>query len=124
MIDRRKYQEHRLVWLYVYGAVPQAPLEIDHINHDKTDNRIVNLREATRAQNIGNSKLQKGRTFKGAYQRGDKWISIFRQDGKLVWLGTFNTAEEAHAAYCKAAKEKFGEFFHSGIPEKPGVNAV
>lgn len=51
-IDGRKYKAHRLAWLHVHGEWPYP--EIDHINRIKLDNRLVNLRRATRAENNAN----------------------------------------------------------------------
>jgi hypothetical protein len=122
LIDGKSYMEHRLAWLYVYGKFPDL---LDHINRDPSCNRIDNLREATQKQNTRNRKSIKT-GLKGAYwkKRNNKWASSICCDGKQVHLGYFDTAEEAHVAYCVAAKEKFGEFFYSGIPDEPGVNAA
>jgi hypothetical protein len=57
-IDYKKYSAHRLAWLYVHGDWPAG--EIDHINRDRTDNRISNLRVATRRQQIENSERPMG----------------------------------------------------------------
>ena len=115
-IDGVSYRAHRIIWLYVTGEWPQT--EIDHINLDKQDNSWKNLRLATHKQNMTNvaPKIRKDGTrhLKGAYRadRGlnDRWFAQIRHNNKVVRLGTFDTPEEAHAAYCKAAKELFGEF--------------
>lgn len=107
-IAGKLYKAHRLAWLYVYGVFPK---HLDHINRNPTDNRIKNLREATKLQNSGNSKTRRA-GLKGAYwhKPDRKWTSAVA--GK--WLGNFNTEQEAHAAYCKAAKKVYGEFFNPG----------
>jgi hypothetical protein len=114
-IDGKDYASHRLAWLYVYGCWPKN--QLDHINRNKSDNRIKNLREATNGQNGANSKAKPSHSkLKGAHwhSRDKKWFSHIWYDGKKHFLGRFATAEEAHAAYCETAKKLHGEFFHSG----------
>lgn len=111
-IDGRRYQAHRLAWLYVHGRWPAN--QIDHINRDRGDNRLSNLREATQSQNKANSNTYRNNTtgYKGvAAVRGkQRWWARIRVNGHLRYLGTFDTPEDAHAAYCRAASETFGEF--------------
>ena len=108
-IDKKMYYAHRLAWLYVNGILLD---EIDHINLDKEDNRICNLRPADRFDNSHNKGLQKNNTsgFKGVWFEGKKWRSRIKIKNKKINLGSFNTPEEAHAAYCEAAKTLHGEF--------------
>ena len=124
-IDGVRYYSHRLAWLYVYGELPK---HIDHINQDKTDNRISNLREANKVQNGGNSKARKSRSgLKGAcwHKASGRWVARVQYDGRQIYLGLFDTAEEAHATYCCAAEELYQEFFSSGNPgSQPGASAV
>lgn len=107
-LNYKRYFGHRLAWLYVHGYWPTG--EIDHINMDKGDNRICNLRDATREQNRHNTTMTKRNTT------GFKGVSFHRKMGKFQahhrrhWLGYFQTAEAAHAAYAKAATEAAGEF--------------
>lgn len=56
MIEGKKYLSHRLAWFYMTRTWPVNC--IDHVNRNRTDNRWVNLREATRSQNQMNSKLR------------------------------------------------------------------
>lgn len=89
----------------------------DHKNGNGLDNRKANLRTATtlqnqmnRAPNIrGTSKL-KGAWFDGSSTNLNKWRSAIRINGRLKYLGRFETAEQAAAAYQRAATEYFGEF--------------
>lgn len=106
---RRRFFVHRLAWLYAYGEWP--PGFIDHANGDRSDNRIVNLRIATPTQNMANRRAQGGRTLKGITRAyGGKWRAMISIYGRQTVIGTFDTAEEAHAAYFKRAIEVHGEF--------------
>ena len=103
---------HRLAWLYVHGRWPAN--QIDHINGIRDDNRITNLREATNAENARNAKrLRSNKSgYKGVYwhKSNRRWIAQVNIDGRCSHLGSFGTAEAAHAAYCDAATKHYGEF--------------
>jgi hypothetical protein len=98
--------------MFVTGRVP--PLHLDHKNRDKTDNSWDNLREATPSQNQGNRARIRLSGLKGALFRRNKFEAAITVGGKKRYLGTFVTAEEAHAAYCAAARTLFGEFWYDG----------
>lgn len=107
-VDGRTYKAHRLAWLYVHGAWP--PDQIDHINGIRGDNRIVNLREATRAENQGNQRKARSDNktgLLGVFRAGGS--SKFRAQiclrGNKLHIGYFSTAEEAHQAYLAAKRE-------------------
>jgi hypothetical protein len=102
----RAYQAHRLAWLHVYGRWPVG--EIDHINGAKDDNRISNLREATRSENLQNQRraTRGSKTgFLGVYPSFGKFGAQIMLAGKTRHIGTFETAEQAHAAYVRAKRE-------------------
>lgn len=113
-IDGRSYRAHRLVWYYIYGS--EAPFEIDHIDGDRSNNRLSNLRLATKSQNRKNTKRHRDNKsgFKGVvFQKHTKknpWRSVITYGGKSHHLGNFPTPEDAHAAYVRAARSTFGEF--------------
>lgn len=113
-IDGRKrgFKEHRLAWLLVHGKWPTN--QIDHVNGDRSDNRIVNLREATNSQNMMNRKLNanSGSGVKGvSFHRGSqRWRARLQFNGKRIHLGDFKNKEAAEIAYEAAAKRHFGEF--------------
>lgn len=104
---------HRIAWAIYYGECAGG-FEIDHINRDKSDNRICNLRLATRSQNSMNVAAQKNNSskLKGAHwnSRTGKYRSKIMLNGKEHFLGYFTTAEEASAAYAEASKKLHGEF--------------
>lgn len=107
------YAAHRLAWLIVTGVWPKD--EIDHRNLDKLDNRWINLREATHSQNAHNARKRSDNTsgFKGvSYDKSrGRWRATIEKDGGgQRFVGRFHTAQEAHAAYLRAAIEQFGEF--------------
>lgn len=102
-----------MIWAVVKGEWP--PHEIDHKDTNTFNNRIGNLRKATRSKNHMNKTTgnkNKTHPLKGAYfdKRRGKWFSQIMINRKGRRLGTFVTAEEAHAAYVQAAAETFGEF--------------
>jgi hypothetical protein len=111
IVDYKKYYAHRLAWLHVFGFMPT---EIDHIDGDRTNNRINNLRPATRTQNMANSKRPKSssRSPRGVYwvKANKNWKAVISINNRSVHLGTFLTPEEAQAAYAAAAKKHRGEF--------------
>lgn len=109
---KRLYLGHRVAWLLHHGAWPVHG--IDHINGDKSDNRIANLREATQHQNGGNQRLRRNNTsgFKGVCWDTwtNRWVATIMAHGKHHNLGRFDSPEDAHAAYMTAAVELYGDF--------------
>ena len=106
------YMAHRLAWVHANGKWPAK--HIDHINGNPSDNRLCNLREATRSQNMRNmNPNRKNRTgFLGVRFRehhGKFEARVFR-DGKLVWHAYFDTAQEAASARRAKVGELDGEF--------------
>jgi hypothetical protein len=105
------YYEHRLVWLYHYGHLPED--YIDHINRIKDDNRIENLREANRHQNQWNTGSCGGRSkYKGVCYRKDKnkWCARYRNHGQRFHVGYYATELEAAIAYDKAVEHLHGKY--------------
>lgn len=112
-ISGKEYPCSRLAWLYEFGEWPN--LEVDHIDRDKINNRISNLRLANRSQNAINRRLQSNNSsgLKGVWKRKniDSWVAQIGLNGKTIRLGSFKSPEEAHKAYLLKAKEIHGEFF-------------
>lgn len=108
-VDKTLYSAHRLAWFYVHSA---WPLEIDHANRKRDDNRIRNLREALPSQNKANQHAMKNNKL------GIRGVSVWRkkyrvalgQNGKQVHIGVFNTLEEAQKAAEEGRKKLHGEF--------------
>ncbi len=102
---------HRIIWKMIYGT---EPAEIDHIDCDKHNNRIENLREASRTQNHANRRVRRDSAsgIKGVYWEASRqrWHAKIRINGRQTHLGRFNTVEAARAAYVDAANRAYGEF--------------
>jgi len=101
----RRYRAHRLAWLWVHGEWPKG--EIDHINGERDDNRLENLRDVPMVMNQQNRRraLKRNQTgmlgvspTKGRFKAG-----IYA--GRDIHLGVFDTPEEAHEAYLRAKRE-------------------
>ena len=103
-IEGKGHLTHRLAWYLMYGKFPKY--FIDHKNGIPTDNRLSNLREATAHQNSQNCKAR-GTSFN---KKGKKWEARLSLNSKDLFLGYFNTEEEAHQAYIKG-KRKYHPFW-------------
>lgn len=90
-VDGKRYAAHRLAWFYVYGKWPAY--QIDHINRDKDDNSISNLRDVDQSTNLANTGPQKNNTsgVKFVHKSGKRWIVSIK--GK--YSSSFETIEEA-----------------------------
>ena len=100
-LDDVLYTAHQLAWFYVHNEWPTH--QLDHINGDRADNRIANLRQATNAQNAQNRKRRDNRSgFSGVRKENKKWLAEIKVNYKPIRLGLFATPEEAHKAYLKA----------------------
>ena len=117
VIDSDTFRAHRLAWLYVTGTFPKS--QIDHINGNRDDNRLTNLREATSAENRQNNGMYRSNTsgFAGVtwHVARKKWRSQIQVDGKNMGLGYFDTPDAAQLAYLEA-KAKFHSF--SPVPRE------
>lgn len=101
------YKAHRLAWFYMTET---WPIEVDHENRVKSDNRWTNLREATRVKNNQNAFRQPGELLPGVRRQGLKFVGQIQVDKVKIYLGTFDTEQEAHNSYREASLEHFGEF--------------
>ena len=111
----KKYKAHRLVFLYHNGYIPKV---LDHIDNDRTNNRIENLRIATRGQNNQNAKIRKDNTsgVKGVFwnNRTQKWTAAL-QHNKQKWKKTFDTLEEAKIEIESVRMKLHKEFANHGV---------
>lgn len=107
----KRYMEHRIVWLHVYGEWP-GDRDIDHINGDRCDNRIANLRLADRSHNNANRGVDVRNMIglKGVERTNSKWRARIHKGGRRFELGVYSTPEAANAAYEEAAVRLYGAF--------------
>ncbi len=95
--DGKSYEAHRIAWLLHYGVKPEN--QIDHINHIRTDNRILNLRDVTQAENHRNMSKAKnnkhGVTGVVWHKRSKRWQAQISVDGKNTYLGSFVSFSDA-----------------------------
>lgn len=108
----RRIAVHRVIFFMHHGYCPP---EVDHINRNRTDNRIENLRDPlSHSNNLGNQSHQVGTSsrFKGVCwdKNRSKWIAMIKINRRNKFLGRFNSEEDAATAYNRAAYSHFGEF--------------
>ena len=112
---KKKFYVHRLVFLYHHGYTPKF---IDHINGNKQDNRIENLREVTQCQNMMNvGKTSYNSTgYKGvSYNKNrNKWVAQIKQNKVHFYLGSYDSPEKAYEVYCQKAIELHGQYINLG----------
>lgn len=115
-VRRGVWQTGKVLSVNLHREIMNAPkgVQVDHINGDGLDNRRSNLRLATNTENSCNQSKQSNNTsgFKGVYWHKvvKKWQVCIRKNYHLIYIGYYNTPEEAALAYDKAALEHFGEF--------------
>ena len=111
-VNNQSYKEHRAIWMWYTGKLPSKYL--DHINGDRTDNRVFNLRECTHQQNCQNrTSANYAKTSKyigvSRYNKSEKWTALIGVNNKQINLGRFNSEEDAYQAY-RNAKVKYHTF--------------
>ena len=121
-IQYKKYFTHRLAWLFVYGG-SYGDVTIDHIDRNKLNNSIDNLRESSRSENCANIGLRRTNTsgYVGiVYVPGERkaWKAQIRHNRKRFLVGYFLTPEEAAKARDKKALELFGEYAYTNFPRE------
>lgn len=116
--NRKLLRSHRLAW---YMTHQQVPDQIDHINGDRTDNRITNLRNCTHTQNCRNCKIRKNNTSKCVGVHWDKnnrkWQASIKVNYVSIHLGRFDDIEDAKQARIEAENKYYGEFAPSNRTE-------
>lgn len=113
--DGKQYRAHRIAWALFYGVKPID--QIDHINGDKLDNRISNLRQANNSQNSRNCKISKNNTsgVSGVtfHKASNRWMAQITVDRKNCYLGLFENKDDAISARKSAEVKYFGDFVRS-----------
>ena len=111
-----KYYTHRIIWLIAKGEQP--PHILDHINNNRLDNRIENLREATHTENMRNARLRKDSTsgVKGVYwhKHSKKWMARINNNNKTTNVGYFSDLKDAEQAVKEARQKLHQEFANNG----------
>ena len=116
-INNKAYKTHRLIYLYHYGYLPEF---IDHIDRNRSNNKIENLRSVTKSQNQWNRKPNKNHSsskYKGISwdKQNQKWKVRIRINGKRINLNYFKSETDAAIAYNKAAIKYYGEYAYLNI---------
>lgn len=106
----KSYRVHRLVFLYHHGYMP---IQVDHIDGNRMNNKIENLRDATSSQNNQNRKATSSSGVKGVvwHKQSKKWVASICVNRKSVHLGSFLSIEEAALVANRARKLAHGEFY-------------
>lgn len=107
IVDYEHYPAHRIAWALYYKEWPNA--EIDHINRVRSDNRISNLRLASRTEQLRNRSEVKG-VYLEKRTKLPSWYAQIKVGTERINLGTFYSLEEATAARIAAEQKYFGEF--------------
>jgi len=120
-INGKKFRAHRLAWAFCHNRDP-GKMEIDHIDQNKSNNKIINLRLAGSGPNKANAGPQKNNKLgvKGVSYHHGKFRANIVKNQKSYFLGCYDTIEEASNVYWAAAEELFGEFAYEKCkyPEK------
>lgn len=106
-VGGKHYKEHRVIWAMATGQWPSG--QIDHLNGDRADNRIANLRDATGSQNqhaITKANRNNLTGYRGVWRVRGRFAAGMKLNGKQTHLGYFATAEEASQAYQAAAQKR------------------
>ena len=116
---KRKFYVYQLIWIWHNDLIPEG-FEIDHIDRDKHNHKIENLRLASKSQNGANKAKRPGNyssKYKGVCKvPSGKWVAVIQVKMKRVHIGTFDTEEQAARAYDKRAIKLFGQFALLNFP--------
>ena len=109
LLDGVRYRTHRIIFKLMAGV---DPIEVDHRDRDRLNNRWSNLRNATNAQNKANGGARRHNRLavKGVSYNGYGFLARINISRRNIYLGTFPTREQANAAYVEAARVRSGEF--------------
>jgi hypothetical protein len=120
-ILRGLMRNHTIAWALHYGEFPTI---VDHIDRNPLNNAIANLRVCTCAENSRNTVRKNALGFKGVRKSGRKFTAQITVSMQRIHLGSFDTAELAHQAYCRAADKYHGEFANYGNVKNDAIRAL
>lgn len=124
-INKVSYRSHRLAWLYMNGSWPDE--DIDHIDGDRANNAIINLRCASKsvnAQNHASANSNSSTGLLGVFPDRGRFRARIQIAGKAKYLGPFNTPEDAHAAYVREKHKLHEGFVESRFPKQSPLCAM
>lgn len=111
-VDGNRYMAHRLAWFYVYGVWPES--ELDHVNGNRSDNRVRNLRQCSRSENLQNACTRRDSQsgVKGVrwHQSKQRWQPRVKHQGKQLYLGYYRDMEFADLVAREARDKYHGEY--------------
>ena len=112
-VDNKNHRQHRLIFLMFHKYLPRL---VDHIDGNPTNNRIENLREASKKENRWNCKPNKDTIsgVKGVYKDGSKWKALVNVDGVRYYLGMYESIQEAEAVVKVKYEELQKDFAFKG----------
>lgn len=123
-LDGKRWLAHRLIWVYAHGAIPDG-FNLDHISGVRDDNRLVNLRLVTIADNNRNRSMSPNNTSGTMgvhwHKPSSKWQAKISVDRQLKHLGSFDNLSDAAAARVKAERD-FG--FHKGHGKPAAIRSL
>ena len=110
-LEKKHIRIHRIVWMIVHDRWPNPML--DHINGNRKDNRLCNLREVTSKQNLENRGASITKSglprsgYKGVHWNRftKKWVASIGHDKKVIYLGSFTDPQKAFFAYRQVAQK-------------------
>jgi hypothetical protein len=115
-----RFLRARVVWKMFYGSEP--PAVVDHVDRNPLNDSPENLRDGTNGVNQRNKPVTSSTGLVGAFKCGNKWQSTIQREGRTVYLGVFETPEEANAAYMAAKVLLTGEKSNGQcVSDVPGV---
>lgn len=123
-IGGQTHGSHRIAYAIYYGQHPKG--QIDHINGDRGDNRIINLRDVTVRTNSSNQPKQRaGKLVGGTYLKKENlWVAAIAIKGRTIRLGKFTTEQEAHESYIWALARARSLGWAASDPPTPALERV
>jgi len=111
VLQGKRFYCHRVAWFLTHGHWPGV---IDHLNRQRDDNRLVNLRECSQAENLRNRPVQRNNStgYKGVRCKAGRYYGAVKLDGVWYYTGRHDNAEDAYTERCALAVRLHGEYYH------------